>query len=67
MARDYAAGAVSAQAFCEFYIGTLAGRSADDWQALRREFVDTRVVPRIGDGGAGSWWRGTATPATWCC
>ena len=28
MARDYAAGEVSAQAFCDFYIGTLAGREA---------------------------------------
>ena len=32
MARDYASGAVSAQAFCDFYIGTLAGRRADEWQ-----------------------------------
>ncbi|MBN8492178.1 MAG: HAD family hydrolase [Burkholderiales bacterium] len=48
MARDYAAGAVSAQAFCDFYIGTLAGRSAAEWQALRAEFMDTRVAPRIG-------------------
>lgn len=47
MARDYAAGAVGAQAFCDFYIGTLAGRSADEWAALRRSFVDERVVPRI--------------------
>jgi HAD superfamily hydrolase (TIGR01490 family) len=48
MARGYAAGAVSAQAFCDFYIGTLAGRSPGDWQALRRDYIDTRVVPRIG-------------------
>jgi HAD superfamily hydrolase (TIGR01490 family) len=47
MARDYAAGAVSAQAFCEFYIGTLAGRSADEWHALRRDYFDQRIVPRI--------------------
>ena len=47
MAHDYAAGAVSAQAFCDFYIGTLAGRSADEWQALRREFLDDSIVPRI--------------------
>jgi HAD superfamily hydrolase (TIGR01490 family) len=47
MARDYAAGEVSAQAFCDFYIGTLAGRSAGEWQALRRSFVDERVVPRV--------------------
>jgi HAD superfamily hydrolase (TIGR01490 family) len=47
MAIDYAAGAVSAQDFCDFYIGTLAGRSADEWQPLRRTFIDERVVPRI--------------------
>jgi HAD superfamily hydrolase (TIGR01490 family) len=47
MARDYAAGEVSAQAFCDFYIGTLAGRSADEWAALRRSFADERIVPHI--------------------
>ena len=47
MARDYAAGAVSAQAFCDFYIGTLAGRSASEWQPLRRSFVDECIVTRI--------------------
>ncbi len=47
MARDYAAGSVSPQAFCDFYIGTLAGRSAEEWQALRRDYIDSRVVPRI--------------------
>jgi HAD superfamily hydrolase (TIGR01490 family) len=47
MAQDYAAGVVSAQAFCDFYIGTLAGRSAGEWQALRRDYVDERIVPRI--------------------
>jgi HAD superfamily hydrolase (TIGR01490 family) len=49
MARDYAAGSVSAQAFCDFYIGTLAGRSADEWHALRRDYIDSRVVPRVTD------------------
>lgn len=47
MARDYAAGEVSAQAFCDFYIGTLAGRSAGEWQALRRDYLDDCIVPRI--------------------
>lgn len=47
MARDYAAGEASAQDFCDFYIGTLAGRSAEEWQPLRRDFMDTRVVPRF--------------------
>jgi HAD superfamily hydrolase (TIGR01490 family) len=48
MARDYAAGSVGAQAFCDFYIGTLAGRSAAQWQSLRHEYIDTCVRPRIG-------------------
>jgi HAD superfamily hydrolase (TIGR01490 family) len=48
MASDYAASQVSAQTFCDFYIGTLAGRSADEWHSLRRDYIDTRVVPRIG-------------------
>jgi HAD superfamily hydrolase (TIGR01490 family) len=47
MARDYAAGLVSAQDFCDFYVGTLAGRSAAEWQPLRRDYVDQRVVPRF--------------------
>jgi HAD superfamily hydrolase (TIGR01490 family) len=49
MARDYGAGQVSAQAFCDFYIGTLAGRSADEWRSLRRDYIDGRVVPRISE------------------
>ena len=47
MAIDYAAGKVSAQAFCDFYVGTLAGRSAAEWQPLRRDYIDQRVVPRF--------------------
>ena len=52
MARDYAAGEVSAQAFCDFYIGTLAGRSAADWQPLRQRFWRERVRPCIFAGTA---------------
>jgi HAD superfamily hydrolase (TIGR01490 family) len=47
MARAYGLGEASAQAFCDFYIGTLAGRSALEWQALRRDYIDQRIVPRI--------------------
>ena len=47
MARDYATGEVSAQDFCDFYIGTLAGRSADEWGVLRRDYIDGCIVPRI--------------------
>jgi len=47
MARDYAAGHASAEAFCNFYIGTLAGRSAAHWHALRDDYLDTCIKPRI--------------------
>ena len=47
MARQYRAGKVSTQAFCDFYVATLAGRSAKDWDPLRRKFLDTVVAPRI--------------------
>ena len=47
MERDYQAGTVSPQAFCEFYVGTLAGRSREQWEPLRREFLDTIVAPRL--------------------
>ena len=47
MARDYRAGSVSAQDFCDFYIATLAGRSPAEWRPLRQEFVDTLIVPRF--------------------
>jgi HAD superfamily hydrolase (TIGR01490 family) len=50
MDRDYRAGTVSAQDFCAFYVSTLAGRSIDAWQPLRRAFLDEVVAPRIKPG-----------------
>jgi HAD superfamily hydrolase (TIGR01490 family) len=50
MARDYAAGLASAQGFCDFYVATLAGRSAAEWQPWRDEFFGTRVAPRFPPG-----------------
>ena len=47
MEREYRAGTVSPQAFCEFYVSTLAGRSREQWQPLRREFLDTVVATRL--------------------
>jgi len=47
MAADYKAGIVSPQAFCEFYVGTLAGRSGTEWQAWRTEFLLRRIRPRL--------------------
>jgi HAD superfamily hydrolase (TIGR01490 family) len=48
MDSEYRAGTVTAQAFCEFYVSTLAGRSRAQWEPLRREFLDTVIAPRIG-------------------
>lgn len=47
MASAYKAGTVSTREFCEFYVGTLAGRSAAQWQALLQRFVKEVVSPRI--------------------
>ena len=48
MERDYRAGVVSAQAFCDFYVSTLAERSRLAWEPLRRDFLADVVAPRIG-------------------
>jgi HAD superfamily hydrolase (TIGR01490 family) len=47
MEREYKAGTVSPQAFSEFYVSTLAGRSREQWEPLRREFLDRVVAPRL--------------------
>jgi HAD superfamily hydrolase (TIGR01490 family) len=48
MERAYLAGTVSVQAFSSFYVSTLAGRSAAEWEPLRRAFLGDVVAPRIG-------------------
>jgi HAD superfamily hydrolase (TIGR01490 family) len=48
MEREYRAGSVSPQAFCEFYVSTLGGHTRDHWEPVRREFLDTVIAPRIG-------------------
>ena len=47
MERDYRAGTVSVQAFCEFYVGTLAGRSIAQWEPLRQRFLSEVIAPRL--------------------
>jgi HAD superfamily hydrolase (TIGR01490 family) len=47
MARRYADASVTAQAFCDFYVSTLAGRSLAEWQPLCAEFLSDVVAPRI--------------------
>jgi HAD superfamily hydrolase (TIGR01490 family) len=53
MERDYKAGTVSPQAFCEFYVSTLAGRSRQQWEPLRRVFLEQVIAPRIGHAAQG--------------
>ena len=47
MARRYADASVSVQDFCEFYVGTLAGRSPAQWQPLCHKFLNEVIAPRI--------------------
>lgn len=47
MERDYRAGTVGTQAFCDFYVSTLAGRSVAEWQPLREAFLAEAIAPRL--------------------
>jgi HAD superfamily hydrolase (TIGR01490 family) len=47
MDSDYRAGTVGAQAFCEFYVGTLGGRTPGQWEGLLAAFVAQQVKPRL--------------------
>jgi HAD superfamily hydrolase (TIGR01490 family) len=51
MARQYKAGTVDVQAFCEFYVGTLSALSAAQWQPWRERFFEQSVRPRLARGG----------------
>ncbi len=48
MQARYKAGSVSPREFSEFYVGTLAGRSAAQWQALLLHFFQDQITPRVG-------------------
>lgn len=50
MEAAYKAGTVSVQAFCEFYVGTLAGRTPQEWAPVREAFLHEVVVPCIAPG-----------------
>jgi len=47
MEARYKAGTVGVQEFADFYVGTLAGRTVQDWEPVRREFLAAWIVPRI--------------------
>jgi HAD superfamily hydrolase (TIGR01490 family) len=47
IAASYQLGTVDAQAFADFYVGTLAARTPDELEPLRQEFLKTEIIPRI--------------------
>lgn len=47
METRYKAGTVGLQEFADFYVGTLAGRTLQQWEPVRRQFLAEQVVPRI--------------------
>ncbi|MFO1329517.1 MAG: HAD-IB family hydrolase [Rubrivivax sp.] len=52
MESGYRNGTVTVQAFCDFYVGTLAGRTPAQWEPLRQRFSRERVQPRLHAGTA---------------
>jgi HAD superfamily hydrolase (TIGR01490 family) len=47
MEERYKAGTVGVREFCEFYVGTLAGRSPAQWTATRAAFFEQCIAPRL--------------------
>lgn len=47
MEARYKAGTVRVREFTEFYVSTLTGRTPQEWEPLRREFLEQEIVPRI--------------------
>jgi HAD superfamily hydrolase (TIGR01490 family) len=47
MARRYREAVVSAQEFCDFYVGTLAGGTLGQWRPVCERFLRDIVAPRI--------------------
>ena len=43
----YRAGTVDAIEFACFYVATLGGRTPQQWEPLRQQFLTTEIVPRI--------------------
>lgn len=51
MERDYKAGTVDVQTFCEFYLATLGLMAPDQWQPWRELFLQQCIVPRLAREG----------------
>ena len=49
VARRYGDGSVGTQEFCDFYVGTLAGRTLDEWRPWCERYMREVIAPRIPD------------------
>jgi HAD superfamily hydrolase (TIGR01490 family) len=47
MEARYQAGTVGPEEFANFYVGTLAGRTRQEWEPWRQAFLRRHIVPRI--------------------
>ena len=47
MEARYKSGTVGLQEFANFYVGTLIGRTEQEWEPLRQEFLADWIVPRV--------------------
>lgn len=43
----YRLGTISVDEFSNFYVGTLAGRSPEQWEPLRQDFLSSEILPRL--------------------
>ena len=50
MASRYSRGEASPAEFCGFYVGTLAGRTPEQWRPWIERFLHESVLPRISPG-----------------
>lgn len=47
IAKRYKAGTVDPLEFTHFYVGTLVGRSPEDWEPIRQRFYAQQIAPKI--------------------
>lgn len=47
VAARYKAGSIDVDEFAAFYLSTLAGRTPQQWAAIRQTYLETLIVPRI--------------------
>jgi HAD superfamily hydrolase (TIGR01490 family) len=49
LAERYVAGTTTPEDYCDFHASMLAGRRTDELLPLRRDFLDSEILPRVPD------------------